>query len=107
MISKPYLPSEGCLGEMVLNVGKAIYLHHKGADGIIDISPFTCMNGIICEAVYPSVSAACDRMPIRILYFDGIGSTIDRDVEIFLELTRGYQRQKKHPRAYPACFNRL
>ncbi|MCP4246756.1 MAG: hypothetical protein GY778_06880, partial [bacterium] len=81
--SEPYLPSQGCLGEMVLSVGKAIYLHGKGADGVIDISPFTCMNGVICEAVYPVVSADHDDLPIRTLYFDGVNASIDRDLEIF------------------------
>ena len=103
-LSRPYLPWEGSLGEMVLSVGKAIYLHGKGADGIIDISPFTCMNGIICEAVYPAVSAAHDNIPIRILYFDGIGANVDRDVEIFLDLARAYSRQKKRQRVYPDYF---
>lgn len=102
--SRPYLPADGCLGEMVLSVGKAIYLHGKGADGIIDISPFTCMNGVICEAVYPAVSAAYDDLPIRICYFDGVNTTLDRDLEIFLDLTRAYQGRKKHPRVYPAYF---
>lgn len=103
-LSRPYLPWEGCLGEMVLSVGKAVHLHSKGADGVMDISPFTCMNGIICEAVYPAVSAAHDDLPIRICYFDGIGATVDRDVEIFLDLARAYSRRKKRQRVYPACF---
>lgn len=103
-LSMPYLPWEGSLGEMVLSVGKAIYLYGKGADGIIDISPFTCMNGIICEAVYPSVSAAHDDLPIRLFYFDGIGANIDRDVEIFLDLARAYQRRKGKARVYPGYF---
>ncbi len=102
--SEPYLPPAGSLGEMVLNVGKAIYLYEKGADGIIDISPFTCMNGIICEAVYPAVSQAHDDLPIRICYFDGVNTNIDRDLEIFLDLARAYQRRKKHPRVYPKHF---
>jgi len=54
--ARPYLPREGAFGEMVLNVGKTVYLAKKGAAGIIDISPFTCMNGIVCEAIYPRVS---------------------------------------------------
>lgn len=103
-LSEPYLPWEGCLGEMVLSVGKAVHLHAKGADGILDISPFTCMNGIICEAVYPAVSAAHDGLPIRICYFDGIGATVDRDVEIFLDLARSYSRRKNRARVYPAYF---
>lgn len=103
--SEPYLPPEGCLGEMVLSVGKAIYLHGKGADGIIDISPFTCMNGVICEGVYPTVSADHDDLPIRTLYFDGVNASIDRDLEIFLDLARAYQRRKRQVRVYPHYFD--
>ncbi len=103
--SRPFLPPEGCLGEMVLSVGKTIYLHDKGADGIIDISPFTCMNGVICEAVYPAVSAACGDLPIRNLYFDGVNTNLDRDLEIFLDLALAYQGRKQHQRVYPACFD--
>ncbi len=103
-MSRPYLPADGALGEMVLSVGKAIYLHGKGADGIVDISPFTCMNGIVCESVYPSVSSAHDDMPIRIFYFDGVNTNVERDLEIFLELARAYQARKTHTRVYPDYF---
>ncbi len=102
--SRPYLPQEGALGEMVLNVGKSIYLHHKGADGIIDISPFTCMNGIVCETVYPQVSKDYDNFPIRIFYFDGAKVDLDRDVGIFLELAKNYKHKKTIKRVYPYCF---
>lgn len=103
--SRPYLPQEGALGEMVLNVGKSIYLHQKGADGIIDISPFTCMNGIVCETVYPQVSKDYDNFPIRIFYFDGSKVDLDRDVGIFLELTKNYMHKKTTRRVYPYYFN--
>ena len=99
------LAGYGCLGEMVLSVGKTVYLHEKGADGIIDISPFTCMNGVICEAVYPAVSAACNDLPIRTCYFDGINTNLDRDLEIFLDLARAYQRRKPNARTYPGYFD--
>jgi len=99
-----YLPADGALGEMVLSVGKAIYLYHKGADGVIDISPFTCMNGIVSEAVYPAVSAAHDEIPIRVCYFDKTSTNLDRDLEIFLDLARAYQRRKRRPRVYPGYF---
>ena len=102
--SEPYLPATGALGEMTLSIGKAVYLYHKGADGIIDISPFTCMNGIVSEAVYPAVSADYDGLPIRSLYFDKVGGHIDRDLEIFLDLARAYQRRKRQPRVYPDYF---
>ena len=100
----PYLPYSGSLGEMVLNVGGAIYLYQKGADGIIDISPFTCMNGIVCEAVYPRVSQDHDNLPIRNFYFDGTEMDYDRDVEIFLELASTYKRRKRNQRTYPSHF---
>lgn len=102
--SRPYLPQAGALGEMVLNVGKAIYLYHHGADGVIDISPFTCMNGIVCETIYPQVSKAHANFPIRLFYFDGAPFDLDRDVEIFLDLARNYRQQKKIPRRYPYYF---
>lgn len=100
----PYLPGDGALGEMVLSVGKAIYLYNKGGDGVIDIAPFTCMNGIVSEAVYPAVSADHDDLPIRMFYFDKATTNVDRDLEIFLDLARAYQKRKRHPRAYPDYF---
>ncbi len=105
-MSKPYLPYTGALGEMVLSSGKAIYLHEKGADGIIDISPFTCMNGIVTEAVYPTLQRDLDNMPIRTFYFDGTQGDLERDVGIFLELAHTYRRRKHKPRRYPACFTK-
>ena len=99
-----YLPASGALGEMVLSVGKSVYLHGKGADGIIDISPFSCMNGIVSEAVYHAVSGDHDDIPIRNFYFDATSSNMDRDLDIFMELACSYQKRKKKPRRYPAYF---
>ena len=96
--ARPYLPQDGAFGEMVLNVGKAVCLARKGADGIIDISPFTCMNGIVCEAIYPRVSRDLGGIPIRNFYFDGTQSDLDRDLGVYLELARSYQRRKKFVR---------
>lgn len=98
-LAKPYLPADGAMGEMVLNVGKAIYLAKKGADGIIDISPFTCMNGIVSEAIYPRISRDLGGIPIRNFYFDGTQSDLDRDLGVYIELARSYQRRKKWKRA--------
>ena len=100
----PYLPADGALGEMALSIGKSIYLHRKGADGIIDISPFSCMNGIVSEAVYHAVSRDHDGIPIRNFYFDATSSNMDRDLDIFMELAHSYRRRKPCPRRYPPCF---
>ena len=104
--SYPYLPYIGSLGEMVLSVGKAVYLHGKGADGIIDISPFTCMNGIISEAVYPKVSKDYNSIPIRNFYFDGTAQDLSRDLGIFMELATGYMGRKKTKRNFPRYFKK-
>jgi predicted nucleotide-binding protein (sugar kinase/HSP70/actin superfamily) len=96
--ARPYLPPDGALGEMVLNIGKAVYLTKKGADGIVDISPFTCMNGIVSEAIYPRLSRDLGGIPIRSFYFDGTQSDLDRDLGVYMELARSYQRRKKYQR---------
>jgi predicted nucleotide-binding protein (sugar kinase/HSP70/actin superfamily) len=99
-----YLPADGVLGEMVLSVGKSIYLYNKGVDGIIDISPFSCMNGIVSEGVYHDISRDHEDIPIRNFYFDSTSSNMDRDLDIFMELARGYQRRKTRQRRYPDYF---
>jgi predicted nucleotide-binding protein (sugar kinase/HSP70/actin superfamily) len=100
-LARPYLPPEGALGEMMLSVGKTVYLHRKGVDGILDINPFSCMNGIVSEAVYPRVSRDCDGLPVRVLYFDG--TRVDRryELEIFMDLVRAYSARKKTLRRVP------
>lgn len=100
----PYLPASGALGEMVLSVGKAAYLAKHGADGIIDISPFTCMNGIVSESIYPKLSKDHGGIPIRNFYFDGTQADLDRDLGIYLELARSYRERRPYPRRYPAYF---
>ncbi|MBC8184641.1 hypothetical protein H8E88_26395, partial [candidate division KSB1 bacterium] len=64
-----------------------------------------CMNGVVCETVYPQISKQFDNFPIRIFYFDGTQTDLDRDVGIFLELAKNYQQKKKHKRVYPKYFD--
>ena len=97
--SNQYLPYTGSLGEMVLSVGKAVYMYEKGVDGIIDISPFTCMNGIICESIYPKMSRDCEGIPVRTFYFDGSQTDLENDLGIFMELVSNYSRRKTKMRA--------
>lgn len=97
----PYLPRSGAAGEMVLSVGKVPHLFRMGVDGIIDISPFSCMNGIVSEGIYPRLSAEHAGLPIKVFYVDGTARDLDQDLEIFLELARAYRRRKPHPRPCP------
>ena len=100
-----YLPHLGAGGEMVLSAGKVDVFFRRGVDGIIDVSPFSCMNGIVSEALYPRQSTEHAALPIRNLYFDGTNRDLTADLEIFLELARAYQRTKPHPRRYPPWFD--
>ena len=105
-IASPYFHRNTVIGESILSLGKAIHVYNKGGDGIIDISPFSCMNGIVSEAVYPLVSKDHDNFPIKSMYFDGNSSTaIDRDLPIFMEMARGYMKRKTVQRTYPWYFN--
>jgi predicted nucleotide-binding protein (sugar kinase/HSP70/actin superfamily) len=101
--AEAYLPAAGTSGEMVVNIGKTVYFARKGLDGVIDISPFTCMNGIVCEAIYPRVSRDNAGIPIRNFYFDGTQSDLERDIGIYLELARSYQQRKPWPRVHSSA----
>jgi len=104
LLARPYLPFPGAEGEMVMNAGRSTYLALHGADGIVDISPFTCMNGVVSEAIYPKLSREYGGIPIRNFYFDGQQSDLDRDIGIYLELVRSYRERKPYRRTYPFHF---
>ncbi len=90
-----YVDPHAAMGENLLSLGKAVWLHRKGADGMADISPFSCMHGISAEAFYPRVSQELDGFPIRSFYFDGTQTNLDEDVGIFMELASNYAKGKQ------------
>ena len=87
----PYLPWQGAIGEMVLSVGKAVYAAEHGAHGVLDVSPFGCMNGVVSEAVYLRVSRDRGGFPIRSLYVDETAGDLDLRLEMFVEMARAYR----------------
>ena len=94
-LAAPYLSRNSALGETILSVGKVAYAYRKGADGAVDISPFSCMNGIISESIYPRLSKDCGDFPIKSFYFDGLNTTsLERGLPIFMEMARGYMSKK-------------
>ena len=104
--ARPYLPQHGAIGEMVINVGKVVCLARRGVDGIVDISPFTCMNGVVSEAIYPRLSRDLGGIPIRNFYFDGTAADLDADLGVFMELVRAFRARKTTPRPAPAAGRR-
>jgi predicted nucleotide-binding protein (sugar kinase/HSP70/actin superfamily) len=104
----PYLPYTGTEGKMVLSVGKVEHFFRGGVDGIIDVSPISCMNGVVSEAIYPRLIQDHAGLPIKNVYVDGTGRDLISELEIFLELARTYQRNKPHPCCHSAmCCKRL
>jgi predicted nucleotide-binding protein (sugar kinase/HSP70/actin superfamily) len=97
--ARPYLSPEGAPGEMIVSVGKTVHLWRHGAHGVIDISPFSCMNAIVAEAVYLRLCRDLGGFPIKNVYVDGKPAALDRDLEIFLELARGYRCRAARPEA--------
>ncbi len=89
----------------MLSAGKIGYLAQHGVDGIIDVSPFSCMNGIVSQALYPRLSQDHARIPITSLYVDGTARDPTDTVEVFLEMARAYRARKPHPRRYPLAFD--
>lgn len=87
-LAHPYLPAAAGLGEMTLSLGRSIYLQRQGVAGILDISPFTCMNGIVSEAIYPKLSRDHGNIPIRTLYFDGTHASTEQELELFMALAQ-------------------
>jgi predicted nucleotide-binding protein (sugar kinase/HSP70/actin superfamily) len=105
-LARPYLVPEGTLGEMLLSVAKTVYLHRKGADGVLDINPFSCMNGIVSEAIYPRLSRDCDGLPVRVFYFDGTRADRRYELDIFMDLVREYSARKRTARTLPPGLGR-
>ncbi len=101
---RPYLPPEKVSGESVLNIGEIICFYHHGADGAIDISPFTCMHGGLGEDLYHNVSRDHDGIPVRSFTCDEAQSDIDDNVGIFMKLAETYMRRKVIRRELPSSF---
>jgi predicted nucleotide-binding protein (sugar kinase/HSP70/actin superfamily) len=93
-LAQPYLPGTSVVGEMVMSLGKAAWLARHGASGVVDASPFGCMNGVVSQAIYPRLSRDHGGIPIRNLYFDGTHMDLECEVGAFLEVARVYRRRR-------------
>jgi len=82
-------------GEAILSVGKAIDLKDKGACGVINIMPFTCMPGTIVSAILKRFREENQHFPILNMAYDGQEqtNTLTR-LEAFMHQSREYQQQQ-------------
>jgi predicted CoA-substrate-specific enzyme activase len=83
-------------GEAVLSVGKAIDYICRGASGIVNVMPFTCMPGTIASAVLKRVREDHDNIPLLNIAYEGQGDsqTLTR-LEAFMHQATLYQQAKE------------
>ena len=101
-LAKPYL-SRDIGGDSLECVSDIIYANEKGKDGIIHISPFTCMPEIMSQNFFPAMRENCE-IPILPLIMDeqtGKAGYITR-LEAFVDLMRRRKRKKEQELAASA-----
>lgn len=92
-LAKPYLMRD-IGGDSLECVSDVVYAKEQGADGIIHLSPFTCMPEIMSQNIFPSIRENCD-LPILALIMDeqtGKAGYITR-IEAFVDLMRRRKRK--------------
>lgn len=94
-LAKPYLMRD-IGGDSLECVSDVVYADERGADGIIHISPFTCMPEIMSQNIFPSMREDC-QIPILTLIMDeqtGRAGYITR-IEAFVDLMRRRKRKQQ------------
>ena len=94
-LAKPYLMRD-IGGDALECVSDVAYANEIGIDGIIHISPFTCMPEIMSQNIFPAMRENCE-IPILPLIMDeqtGRAGYITR-IEAFVDLMRRRKRKRK------------
>ena len=92
--AKPYL-DPAFEGEAILSIGKTIDFLRKGAVGIINVMPFTCMPGTIVQAILKRVKEEHGNFPCLNLIFDGQGKTnIQTRLEAFMHQVQQFYKSQ-------------
>lgn len=92
-LAKPYLKRD-IGGDSLECVSDVVYAQERGKDGIIHLSPFTCMPEIMSQNIFPAMRENCD-IPILALIMDeqtGKAGYITR-IEAFVDLMRRRKRK--------------
>lgn len=97
-LAKPYLKRD-IGGDALECISDVMFANKQGKDGIIHISPFTCMPEIISQNIFPSMREDCE-IPILTLIMDeqtGKAGYLTR-LEAFVDLMRRKKRKKEAER---------
>jgi predicted CoA-substrate-specific enzyme activase len=86
-------------GETILSIGKTIDFRKKGASGVINVMPFTCMPGTIVSALLKRYREENNNLPVLNMAYDGQEqtNTLTR-LEAFMHQARQYRGHKSKPR---------
>lgn len=93
-LAKPYLMRD-IGGDALECVSDVAYANERGIDGIIHISPFTCMPEIMSQNIFPAMRENCE-IPILPLIMDeqtGKAGYLTR-LEAFVDLMKRRKRKK-------------
>ena len=92
--AKPYVDSS-FEGEAILSVGKTIDFAKRGASGIVNIMPFTCMPGTIVSTLLKRYREENSNIPILNMAYDGQEqtNTLTR-LEAFMHQAIEFQHSK-------------
>jgi predicted CoA-substrate-specific enzyme activase len=92
--AKPYIDSS-FEGEAILSVGKTIDFARRGASGVVNIMPFTCMPGTIVSTLLKRYQEENNNIPILNMAYDGQEqtNTLTR-LEAFMFQAREFQSRK-------------
>lgn len=84
-------------GEAVLSIGKAIDFIKKGASGIVNILPFTCMPGSVVSALSKQLRNDYGDFPWLDLAIDGNeGVNLETRLEAFMYQAKSYNPANNH-----------
>ncbi|MBW1917551.1 MAG: CoA activase [Deltaproteobacteria bacterium] len=80
-------------GEAILSIGKSKDFIRKGASGLVNIMPFTCMPGTVVNALFKRFREEHDNIPFINLVYDGQEQTNTRTrLEAFMYQVRQFQK---------------
>ncbi len=92
-LARPYV-HDSFEGEAVLSVGKAMDYIQKGAHGIVNAMPFTCMPGTVVNAVLKKVREEKGNIPYLNMVYEGLEDTNSKTrMEAFVHQAKEYKER--------------
>jgi predicted nucleotide-binding protein (sugar kinase/HSP70/actin superfamily) len=83
-------------GEGVLGFGKSVDFIGKGASGMVNVMPFTCMPGTVFTSLIKRFRQQYNEIPFISIAYDGLDQSNNQiRLEAFMHQCKEYMKQKK------------